>query len=465
MIEIHQATQIFTPTSPARLNFVEREGLNERLVDALVTPGRQIVVYGESGSGKTTLLQNKLEQLYPKHIKTACVSTTSFDQLLVSALDKMSPFILSQQQVTKGKQVSVTAGHDFKMLKAQVELHSTNQSSATFARVLPPQLTPERIAMFLGEIEACWVIEDFHKVPASEKTKVNQILKVFCDMATEYPNLRIVLIGATETAREVIEFEPEMRGRIAEIEIPLMTDDEILQIISNGQRLLNVSFEAFLDNFPKYSLGVASVAHQLALNVCLGTGTTQTVSPRQRFTDGDFKKALERYVEESSDSLKATFEKALKRHRVRKYDNSRMILRALATAPLDGLRRNEIFAEIKKSHPEYPPSNLTTYLQQLQSEFAGHLIRATGEDKYRFASPLHHTFAQLSLLDAATLTKSTGRPDDLIRSTLLQIFAEMATEEPWRRRFKSWNNTVFDRNVKQLRLPLDDFGEGQLDLA
>jgi ABC-type transport system involved in cytochrome bd biosynthesis fused ATPase/permease subunit len=51
--------EVFTPTTQARVNFVERDTVNDRLVDALRTPGKQIVMYGDSGSGKSTLLQRK----------------------------------------------------------------------------------------------------------------------------------------------------------------------------------------------------------------------------------------------------------------------------------------------------------------------------------------------------------------------------------------------------------------------
>ena len=51
-----RATDVFTPTTPAKFAFVERQALNDQLVDALRTPGKQVVVYGPSGSGKTTLL-------------------------------------------------------------------------------------------------------------------------------------------------------------------------------------------------------------------------------------------------------------------------------------------------------------------------------------------------------------------------------------------------------------------------
>lgn len=51
---------VFTPTQPAKLTFIDRDIVNNDLVDALETPGTQVVVYGHTGSGKTTLLTNKL---------------------------------------------------------------------------------------------------------------------------------------------------------------------------------------------------------------------------------------------------------------------------------------------------------------------------------------------------------------------------------------------------------------------
>lgn len=36
-------TEVFTPTSPARLTFVERETINAQLVSALKIPGKQVV--------------------------------------------------------------------------------------------------------------------------------------------------------------------------------------------------------------------------------------------------------------------------------------------------------------------------------------------------------------------------------------------------------------------------------------
>src|SRR5262249_766220 len=83
---------VFTPTTPARLAFVERSAINENLVDALRTPGKQLVVYGHTGSGKTTLLVNKLQQLYEAHVTSRCVRGLTFEALVLDAFDQLNSF-------------------------------------------------------------------------------------------------------------------------------------------------------------------------------------------------------------------------------------------------------------------------------------------------------------------------------------------------------------------------------------
>ena len=57
MSKIHQLEDVFTPTSPAIITYVDRlkDDVNDRLVRALKLPGNQVVIYGHSGTGKSTL--------------------------------------------------------------------------------------------------------------------------------------------------------------------------------------------------------------------------------------------------------------------------------------------------------------------------------------------------------------------------------------------------------------------------
>lgn len=80
--------------------FVERDPINERIVDALRTPGKQIVVYGHSGSGKTTLVVNKLHQLYESHITSRCVRNLSFEALVATYLEARADFSRRSKEVS-----------------------------------------------------------------------------------------------------------------------------------------------------------------------------------------------------------------------------------------------------------------------------------------------------------------------------------------------------------------------------
>lgn len=250
---------------------------------------------------------------------------------------------------------------------------------------------------------------------ANEKRPFSQSLKVFCDVSARYPLVKTISIGATETAREVVEYDPEMRNRVSELLVPLMTDVELGQIITRGQDLLNIDLSILVKPIVQYSVGVPSVCHQLALNACLEKQVDVTRKSRVKFTADDLKPAVERYVRESSDTLRASFDKALRRHKVRKFDNCRLILQTLAQGLLDGMLYSDILAGIRRSESEYPSGNLTLYLQQLTQEERGSILRAGVDGRYRFADPLYHTFAQLTLVEKP--------PDQLAQDSLVSLLA------------------------------------------
>lgn len=388
---------VFTPTTQATLNFVERPSINDQLVDALQTPGKQIVVYGETGSGKSTLLQNKLHQLYEGHIVTQCHSMMTFEQILLDAFDQLAPFYQDTAARTLTKDRSASLGAEFLTIRASLDASHKRSEQDTERRALPPQLTPQRLGEFLGARGLCWVIEDFHKVKPAEKKQLAQSLKVFCDLAREFKSVKIIAIGATGTAREVIEYDPEMSNRVSEILVPLMTDEETASIISGGERLLNVDFGSTKDLIVAYSVGVASICHQLALNCCLEQNVKVRRPEGYHIDATDLQSALSKYIRDSSDTLKSRFERALLRRQVKKYDNCRLILRALANGPIEGMLFNQLITAIRVDHPQYPAGNLTNYLKVLQNDERGGLIRSDGTGHYCFIDPFYHLFAHLTL--------------------------------------------------------------------
>lgn len=400
-------TEVFTPSTVARLTFVERDALNRRLVKALQTPGKQIVLFGRSGGGKTTLLENKLYQTYERHYRSRCIRGTTFDELLLDAFDQLEPFFTDTRDssIETGRKVTIEAKAAIGVvgsIRTQLAASRAERSGSTERRFLPPQLTPSLLASLLGEANACWVIEDLHKAERTERLRVAQSMKLFMDVADQHPDVRIIVVGAMGSARDILELDPEMWNRVSEIEVDLMTPDEIQTIINLGEKELNVLFTPDLrEQIVHFSNGLPAVCHQLCLNMCLNEGIIETVKgDRHVFSESALKDSLTDWLAEAADSLRSTYDQAVRQKRTRKYDNCRLVLHALSALPRDGATHQEILAKIREKEPLYPPGNLSTYLGELQrSDRADTVIFDVRSGRYAFESPMLHAYVRAQAIE------------------------------------------------------------------
>lgn len=395
-MEKNLTRDVFTPTRPARLAFVERDSVNDKLVNSLTTPGKQIVVYGHSGTGKTTLLVNKLTQLYERNITTRCMKGLRFDQLILDAFDQLEPFYCLERSGALKTTTGVDLTATYHTLQAKIASQVATEASEKQARILPPQLTPQALGKLLGAQGACWVLEDFHKIAEDEKDKLSQLMKVFMDLSDEYPDLKIIALGAVDTARQVVDYDREMRNRVAEINVTLMTEQEIVSVIEKGEKALNVDFSPAIKRVvARHSNGLASVCHHLCLNMCSAAGIVETVDGRPyKLTNEHMEKAVKTYVDEASDSIKSAFDKALKQRRKTQYANAEIILRAMSALPEPGAARLDIFRKIRDSEPKYPEPNLKYMLQKLCTPEYGAIVRFdSNSGLFSFSEPIYRAYA------------------------------------------------------------------------
>jgi len=424
-MENYKSTDVFTPTKPAKLTFIERDEINEQLVDALRTPGKQIVLYGPSKSGKTTLLTNKLEQLYENHVTTKCTKETSFENLLLSAFDKLNPFYIAKVTKTKTVSIKSSLSSEYELIKAKIEYNHSRQEQTNIDRIIPPQLTAERLAEFMGEAKCCWVLEDFHKVTDSQKEKISQIMKVFMDSANDYDDVKIIAVGAVDTARQVIEYDREMENRVSEIIVPLMLKENIVEIINKGEDLLNFAIKNSIKNdIANYASGLAAICHQLCLNICFAAEINYTCKQKFKIEEKHLEIAIKRYLNDTSDTLKSIFDQALVRRRKRKYDNCKIILTNMANFGNEGVTHNQLLTEIQKRNKEYPASNLTVYLKELTTEKRSELLRYDSySNRYHFSDPILLAYARC-------LFRPKGKNDhlEITKSEFLNLLENIAAK-------------------------------------
>jgi GTPase SAR1 family protein len=415
---------VFTPSSPAKENYIERDKLSSRIASSLSTPGKQIVVFGHSGVGKTSLLRKQLERQYEKEIITSCMTNLTFESILLDAFDQLDEYYVSQKKQANDYGIESSIANDYFALKSSIKAYSKIKEEQSSSRIIEIQLTASRLADFLGEGGYCWVLEDFHKVDKTEKTKLSQTMKLFMDKSIKYNNLKIIAIGAVDTGREVIEYDSEMKKRISEIEVKLMSDVEIGKIIKNGEILLNISIEKRIHTeIVKFSNGIASVCHSICLYMCEEKGILNTViGDPIKFNKADLENSIQRYMEEESDTMKDRFNKALIVQK-EKNKNVELILKSLTKFPSNGATNSELLSIIRDEKIDYHQNTLPINLEKMQLEERGALIRFDNSSaKFSFKEPFYKPFA------LAFFQEEDKSKEKILKNSLKTLIGKMAYE-------------------------------------
>lgn len=393
----YSAADVFTPTTAAKLTFVNRESIEEDFKKSLTIPGVQMIIYGHSGSGKTTLIQNILKEEKRNFISTSCITGTTVNDLILSAFDKLNVYYKSNDETKDTTKIKSDLKASYSLIESALSSELSKEHTEKYQRVLPIQLTPQRLSEFLGHAECIWVIEDFHKVIEEEKTKLSQIMKVFVDNANTYKLTKIIAIGAVGSARDVVNYDRELNSRVSEIYVPLLNETELQEIITKGCKLLNINFTYGLQKgIVKYSNSLASICHHLCFNICFKNGIKRTKIFSKSFENDKLDDSVAAYVKQNSDSFKEILDNVL-RQRKGKFENVKLILKSIIDLKKEQVTYNEILTKIQEKQRDYPQGNLTTYLKPLTTSEDEEILRYdTASGKYSFSNPFFKAYVMMT---------------------------------------------------------------------
>lgn len=399
--KIYAIKDIFTPILPAQYTFIERQTVIKRLNRAFDTPGKQIILYGFSGAGKTTVLANKVRVSKIKCVTTRCVTGMTLHDLVLDAFNQLEVYYVATSEETLNGKIGGSIGASYFGIKASISAENSGGIKNSSKRAVDLPITPQSLAKYIGSSGNCWVIEDFHKIDVHEKTLMAQIMKVFMDSSVDYENLRIIAIGAVNSAREVVQFDPEMKTRISEIEVPLMKEVDLRDIVLVGQRLLNIKIpESIINKIVAYSCGLAGVTHQLASLICEENKISKTYNSLKAFEihPSTFDSALDEYLAENSDTYKSIFEVATRIIHQRKSENPAEILKAILSIQKDSVTVNEVLNNIRLVDKNYKGNNLKKYLDELTLPNRSEILRYNKDSMtYYFSNPFIKAYFQCIL--------------------------------------------------------------------
>ncbi|MDM8084358.1 TIR domain-containing protein [Cellulomonas cellasea] len=209
----YQLEDVFKLSGVPEVTFVEPVEFS-RLLVALRTKGRGVVIEGPSGIGKTSAVTKALARLEPQ------------------------------------------------LTKSTLRLSARRRDDRELIAELP-------------NIESAGVvvIDDFHRLDQTTRLAIADHLKVLADEERE--DTKIVVIGINRAGESLLSFAPDLSGRIEVIKFEVNPDDRVKQLIDKGSLALNVEFPVASDIIQAAD-GSFNIAQMLCHDACLTAGVTET---------------------------------------------------------------------------------------------------------------------------------------------------------------------------------------------
>jgi hypothetical protein len=209
-----QLQQVFVQSGLPTYTFVQPVEY-DRLLVALRTDGRSIVIEGPSGIGKTTAVANAI----------------------------------------------TAAGLSHKVLS----LSARKKDDIKLIRELPEQLP-------FGTV----LIDDFHRLDDDVKKEIADLMKTLADEGASHSKL--VVLGITNAGKSLISFGKDLANRIEVIPFEINPDYKVEELIRKGENALNIRLN-IRDEIVKDAQGSFYIAQMLAYNTCLRAGILEAKDP------------------------------------------------------------------------------------------------------------------------------------------------------------------------------------------
>lgn len=279
---------------------------------------------------------------------------------------------------------------EYHSIKMSIGREESQEKCVTMSRLLPPQLTPQKLAQFMGKAGIVWIIEDFHKVADSEKKRIADVIKIFVDNANDYSISKIICIGACESAHELVQLDPNLRSRVSEVSVPLLNEEEIEAIVTNGFKLLNVfPCKSVVDKLVYYSDRLGASAHQMCMDICKKEGVSKTQFRKKIIGDKSFQYAIEGFIRRSSDTLKSIYEAAVKN------ELGWYILKTFSRNTMEKLSFEEVKKIVNSRNRNFCDEAIQNKLQELSSSAFNIIYFNNNSGKYALTSPFWHRFLKM----------------------------------------------------------------------
>jgi len=282
--------EAFTPRRPKKWcrDFAGRRRALGRMIAAIEEERAHVVIFGPRGIGKTSMANVLAETACDAEYQVLnypCSSDSTFGDIFRGLLTRLPADFMDRA----GRQNLTGA--------------------ANFEQLLPRNdFGPTELTMALSHLEfvhAIFIIDEFDRI-TSEQTK-NQLAESIKNLSDAEVRVTIVILGIAQSVSELVGKHPSIQRHVIGIHLPLMEPDELNHIIQTGEREASIKFEdATRDMIVSFSKGLPYFTQLL----CLYSGQAALSRNSTSVEVGDFRKALNKCVEEADPLVKVAYDLA-----------------------------------------------------------------------------------------------------------------------------------------------------------
>lgn len=376
--QIYKTNSVYGISRELPLNYVEREEVDRKLVDNL-TKDKHIVIYGSSKQGKTSLRKHCLQP--DDYIIIQCSNRWGLVDIQ-SAILKGAGYQITQsvKRTASGAnkiKASLEAGSSlFNIIKGQIA-GEIEEGKATEITLGGLELDAEDVNDIIAALKAIKfnkyiVLEDFHYLSIEAQKDFAVALKAF----HEASELCFIIIGVWLEENRLIVYNGDLTGRVVAIDADKWTDQELIKVIDEGARLLNIHFtDYFKSVLLRESYDSVYIVQEVCSAACLKEGIRETKNENFEIGNNlDISEIVKTVVNQQSGryvSFITQFSEGFQDTRLEMY---KWLLFPILTTSLQELPEGLSYARIREvlqaKHPsgkDLNPGNLTQALQSVAS--------------------------------------------------------------------------------------------------
>ncbi len=296
------ANEIFTPGTLPKYTYYERPDLNleQKLLDAVDTPGIIAAVSGPSKSGKTVLCETVVGLNSMLLVTGGGIDNEDALWRRIRSKLKVPALSSSSTGAVKSREISADAKAGISFLaKAEAGLNGKIARSEEEQAVLQfDPISGAELIQRVKEAGKTLVVDDFHYI---DRGIQSSIVEQFKEAARA--GCTIVVVSVPHRSDDVIRANPDLRGRVRIVEVTYWSKSELLNIPKLGFPRLNLNLaESVISRLAEESLSSPQLMQSLCLDLCRAKGIDEALPTLTNFdiSDNDLTDTLRSVASASS---------------------------------------------------------------------------------------------------------------------------------------------------------------------